>query len=338
MKLLIGGKSRNIYKRKDGSAYYKSGGENVDASYMFKKNGDLKKQYIGGVKGNLAKVEKKKRSSKCAKQILGGVKSAIQFDEIVIESENIIKVDDEVASTVKKELKKICCLALYGLGAAMTGELEPTPDRDKINVTIGTDLVRFVKYLKNYATDSTATTKFDEILNTVPNEKLTKFNENIGNENVKTAIRSAGFAEIAADTIEFKGDKCVTVTRAYILNKILQCFEGDTDADCIAHWNDNLPVVTDYSLNLISKTEFINPISGEFNIDDDGITNKLKKVVERIYKICKICKEDQIDNIKKSATNLHTVLFMQEQIGAPAPEDAADVDVDAAVADVDPEA
>ena len=29
---------------------------------------------------------------------------------------------------------------------------------------------------------------------------------------------------------------------------------------------------------------------------------------------------------------------MQEQIGAPAPEDAADVDVDAAVADVDPEA
>ena len=50
MKLLIGGKSRNIYMRKDGSAYYKSGGEKVDASYMFKKNGDLKKQYSENVK------------------------------------------------------------------------------------------------------------------------------------------------------------------------------------------------------------------------------------------------------------------------------------------------
>ena len=39
MKLLIGGKSRNIYMRKDGSAYYKSGGENVNISYMFKKKG-----------------------------------------------------------------------------------------------------------------------------------------------------------------------------------------------------------------------------------------------------------------------------------------------------------
>ena len=39
MKLLIGGKSRSIYMRKGGSAYYKSGGENVDVSYMFKKKG-----------------------------------------------------------------------------------------------------------------------------------------------------------------------------------------------------------------------------------------------------------------------------------------------------------
>ena len=39
MKLLIAGKNRNIYMRKDGSAYYKSGGENVNISYMFKKKG-----------------------------------------------------------------------------------------------------------------------------------------------------------------------------------------------------------------------------------------------------------------------------------------------------------
>ena len=37
MKLLIGGKNRNIYMRKDGSAYYKSRGENVDITHMFKK-------------------------------------------------------------------------------------------------------------------------------------------------------------------------------------------------------------------------------------------------------------------------------------------------------------
>ena len=45
MKLLIGGKSRNIYMRKDGSAYYKSRDENVDITHMFKKNGGgLKKK------------------------------------------------------------------------------------------------------------------------------------------------------------------------------------------------------------------------------------------------------------------------------------------------------
>ena len=49
MKLLIGGKSRNIYMRKDGSAYYKSGGQQVDVTYMFKKKGGgLKKKYIKG--------------------------------------------------------------------------------------------------------------------------------------------------------------------------------------------------------------------------------------------------------------------------------------------------
>ena len=52
MKLLIGGKSRNIYMRKDGSAYYKSGGQQVDITHMFKKNGGgLKKKYIKGGAG-----------------------------------------------------------------------------------------------------------------------------------------------------------------------------------------------------------------------------------------------------------------------------------------------
>ena len=34
MRLLIGGKIRNIYTSKNGSVYYKSSGENVDASYI----------------------------------------------------------------------------------------------------------------------------------------------------------------------------------------------------------------------------------------------------------------------------------------------------------------
>ena len=45
MKLLIGGKNRNIHFRKDKSAFYKSNGEEHDVSKLFKKVGGLKKQY-----------------------------------------------------------------------------------------------------------------------------------------------------------------------------------------------------------------------------------------------------------------------------------------------------
>jgi len=63
MKLLIGGKSRNIYMRKDGSAYYKSGGQQVDVTYMFKKKGGgLKKKYI---KGGMNKAKFTELKEKC---------------------------------------------------------------------------------------------------------------------------------------------------------------------------------------------------------------------------------------------------------------------------------
>ena len=89
MKLLIGGKSRNIYMRKDGSAYYKSGGENVDVSYMFKKNGGgLKKQYIGEVQDNLGKVERTKRLKRKNKLFLGGT---ITFGAITVDSQKFKK-------------------------------------------------------------------------------------------------------------------------------------------------------------------------------------------------------------------------------------------------------
>ena len=45
MKLLISGKSRNIYFRKDNTAYYKSNGNENDITHYFKKKGGLKKQY-----------------------------------------------------------------------------------------------------------------------------------------------------------------------------------------------------------------------------------------------------------------------------------------------------
>jgi len=73
MKLLIGGKNRNIYKRKDGSVYYKSGGQQVDVTHMFKKNGGgLKKQYIKG--GDL---------SEDVEQIIEKYKTDESLDEIV---------------------------------------------------------------------------------------------------------------------------------------------------------------------------------------------------------------------------------------------------------------
>jgi hypothetical protein len=71
MKLLIGGKSRNIYKRKDGSAYYKSGGQQVDVTYMFKKNGGgLKKQYIKGGVGDGDSVDNSFDPNKANQQVV----------------------------------------------------------------------------------------------------------------------------------------------------------------------------------------------------------------------------------------------------------------------------
>ena len=96
MKLLIGGKSRNIYMRKDGSAYYKSGGEKVDASYMFKKNGDLKKQYSENVK-ETHRIKKNKK-------FYGGANS-IQF------TFKSINFNSDSAGNKRKELLKLLQIA-----------------------------------------------------------------------------------------------------------------------------------------------------------------------------------------------------------------------------------
>jgi hypothetical protein len=98
MKLLIGGKSRNIYMRKDGSAYYKSGGEKVDASYMFKKNGDLKKQYSENVK-ETHRIKKNKK-------FYGGNTINITFQDINFNSDTNTTNDNK-----RKELLKLLQIA-----------------------------------------------------------------------------------------------------------------------------------------------------------------------------------------------------------------------------------
>jgi hypothetical protein len=322
MKLLIGGKSRSIYMRKDGSAYYKSGGENVDVSYMFKKNGGgLKKQYIGGVQDNLGKVEQKKRSKKGFKQILGGAISNINFDKIEIKSEDIMNGNYQ-GDKAPEQLQKICCLALYGLGAAMTGELEKVdPAKDTINVTVGKNLDTFLTYLNKSVLDDPAKSQINEILS-VP-DKNAIFGQNVVKDELKTFIEKLGFANVTNATDFSSNEKCVTVTRAYILNKILQCFEGD-DGDCIAHSSELLPLAAPDFLHLAKKTHFINPIDGKLNpglpynpvpASVPDMLEKLKKVADRIFKVSL---EADPDNIAKSAKNLHTVLFLEEQIGAPA--------------------
>ena len=65
MKLLLNGKKRSIYFRKNNTAYYKSKGSEIDKTNYFKKKGGLKKQYV-----NLL-VEKK---------LVGGVSKEITFN------------------------------------------------------------------------------------------------------------------------------------------------------------------------------------------------------------------------------------------------------------------
>jgi hypothetical protein len=125
MKLLIGGKSRNIYMRKDGSAYYKSGGEKVDASYMFKKNGDLKKQYSKSVEETLTKV-KESHHIKNNKKFYGGAQ-VVKFDDF-----NEIKVDftSKTLPGKKKDLMKLVHIG-YNVVLERLHTPATNPDRTK---------------------------------------------------------------------------------------------------------------------------------------------------------------------------------------------------------------
>ena len=102
MKLLIGGKIRNIYNNKNGSVYYKSGGEKVDVSYMFKKNGgDLKKKYSESVK----------ESSRIKNNIkfYGGNPIQLRFQAIKFNSDINTVTDNR--EELRKELLKLLQIA-----------------------------------------------------------------------------------------------------------------------------------------------------------------------------------------------------------------------------------
>ena len=323
MKLLIGGKSRNIYKRKDGSAYYKSGGENVDASYMFKKNGDLKKQYIGGVKGNLAKVEKKKRSSKCAKQILGGVGEGISFDPIKVESEKLVGLNGDIdEAKAKVELQKLCYIALNGLSIQLNG-LEPNDDKDKIKISIANSPEKFKTYVDINIDESTRGRIYDGAAD--DSAKLAAITADFGKADSVSELKKLGFT-----TLDFMTNS-ITVTRAYVLNKILQCFKG---ANPLANVVLTLPdgEITDrrssHQNGILKEEEaIIDPQSGEFKLDPEAS----KQILENIVGVLKICMVNDPNKIElhTSVRNLHTILFTDEKIGAPAPEDAAYVDAPA---------
>ena len=103
MKLLLDGKPRNIYFRKDNTAYYKSNSNENDITEYFKKTGELKKQYINLLVENDNDVLLKKGK----KMILGGVDLSQIFDPIIIEN----KIGDEDWGL--ETYKDVCTKLIY---------------------------------------------------------------------------------------------------------------------------------------------------------------------------------------------------------------------------------
>tara|TARA_B110001450_G_scaffold203157_1_gene192590 strand:+ start:2401 stop:3381 length:981 start_codon:yes stop_codon:yes gene_type:complete len=309
MKLLIGGKDRNIYMRKDGSAYYKSGGQQVDVTHMFKKNGGgLKKQYIGGVQDNLGKVEQKKRSNKSAKQILGGAdESDILFDPIKVESEKLVNKDESINNEeAKVELQKLCYIALNGL-SIKSNQLEQNSDKDKVKISIAT-LEEFINYVDNNITEDTKNAIYSG--NNV--DHSTKLKEDFNKEDSeRSELRKLGFTTI---------EHSVTVTRAYILNKILLCFTEDLATKDLTSSSDDDDIATKRSVHTVgvlkNKPFIINPQTGKFNAD----AKTEKEILNNIVNVLTICMEELVDQPKlhTRVRNLHTILFQHEKIGAPA--------------------
>jgi len=279
MKLLIGGKSRNIYMRKDGSAYYKSGGQQVDVTHMFKKNGGgLKKQYIGGVEGNLAKVERKKRLQRNYSLVLGGDNNELTFPNIQITSSNIVPNTDILTDATTDEFNELCRLAMVGAYSVFNKKIDNNSSCDRIKI----EGLRSDNDLTTYAT-----------------------------------AHNINISDYAISGITSNVTNDITVSRGYILNKVLGCFNSNVDVfkDLSGNNSSNSPttyVNGSYALsnitilcNLDTAPEFINK--------EDFVP-----IVNRISYLT-IKTSDDIANLHidklKSIKNIHGILFNQEKIG-----------------------
>ena len=207
-----------------------------------------------------------------------GIKG-IKFDSIKINSKETNK---------KKALKQICCLALYGLAAGMTDELkvnvetgENKDNKDKIKVL---NKIKNTKDFINHLKQSYDTLSIDE--NSTPDQ-------------INREIKQFGF-------VNYNEDDGVFVTRAYILNKILQCFE---DKDYIAS-NKKSIVKSKGKLLLNGRKKLIDPKTGIMeSIDIEDLT----QLFTNIHTIVKLTNDAEI---AISFHNLHYVLFFEEDIGS----------------------
>lgn len=280
MKLLIGGKSRNIYKRKDGSAYYKSGGQQVDITHMFKKNGGgLKKQYIGGVEGNLAKVEKNKRLQRNYSLVLGGDNNKIDFPKIEIVSSNIVPDNNLLTNDSTAEFNELCRFAMFGAYSVFNKKIINNVLSDKIKIEgLKTD-----NNLTSYAT-----------------------------------ANNINISDYAISGITSNATNDITVSRGYILNKVLGCFlanEVDVFEDLSGNNLSNSPttyVSGSYALsninilcNLDTTPEFINK---------DDFTPLVEQINNLTIKTSVDISNLSFESVK-SIKNIHGILFNQEKIG-----------------------
>tara|TARA_B110000483_G_scaffold234054_1_gene303616 strand:+ start:505 stop:1149 length:645 start_codon:yes stop_codon:yes gene_type:complete len=103
MKLLLDGKQRNIYFRKDNTAYYKKNGIENDITDFFKKTGELKKTYSN----LLVKSETVNNVKKKKKKIITGGATLDIFDLIEISFEK----DTKCLTT--KALQQLCEHLIY---------------------------------------------------------------------------------------------------------------------------------------------------------------------------------------------------------------------------------
>jgi len=205
-----------------------------------------------------------------------GIKG-IKFDSI--------KIDSRETDKKKKTLKQICCLALYGLAAGMTDGLnvETRENKDKIKVLNKIkDKKQFINHLKqSYG-------------------KLS-INETSTPDQINREIKQFGF-------VNYNDSDGVFVTRAYILNKILQCFEGK---DYIASSNAYVKR-KEQELLLNGKTKLIDPKTGIMKSID--ITDLLQ-LFTNIHTIVELTNGAEA-KIDISFSNLYYVLFFEEDIGS----------------------